>query len=300
MITRISKIARLPKLIREQLNHRLDNGEFGKAILPWLNNLPETQRILTEHFAGKPITHQNLSEWRLGGYRDWLFLQQRLQWYEQLGEQEAELEKRDCADAHEAMGSFFLFEIGQSLTELQSIKNREKHWARLESLTREFARLQNAFNWSRRVHLEWDKYKSKPNQPQTIPQFEEEEEEYYKDENEDNVEEPKTDATDPVCSSAFTRLVTDQTDQISATAPAPSGGEGALKAHGETNPREPLGAPASRRPVEQPDPYALARENANLKPAFRPIPPLAPTPPPRPQHYSLRAILGRRFTCIEG
>jgi hypothetical protein len=43
MITRISKIARLPKTIREQLNHRLDNGEFGKTILPWLNGLPGNQ-----------------------------------------------------------------------------------------------------------------------------------------------------------------------------------------------------------------------------------------------------------------
>ncbi|HEX4262862.1 MAG TPA: hypothetical protein VH597_00875, partial [Verrucomicrobiae bacterium] len=200
----------------------------------------------------------------------------------------------------------FLFEIGQSLTELQSIKNREKHWARLESLTREFARLQNAFNWSRRVHLEWDKYKSKPDQSPPVQEFEaEDDEEYYKDENEDNVEEPKLAETDIVCSSAFTRSDADKlespSESTNASSPTPSS-KGTIENTPAVHCREDptLGAPASRRPVEQPDPYALARENANLKPAFRPIPPLAPTTPPRPQHYSLRAVLGRRFTCIEG
>jgi hypothetical protein len=281
MITRISKIARLPKTIREQLNHRLENGEFGKTILPWLNQLPETQRVLTEHFAGKPITHQNLSEWRRAGYQDWLFLQQRLQWFEQLGEQETELGKHECADAHEAVGSFLLFEIGQSLTALQSIKNPEKHWAFLERLTREFARLQNAYNWSRRVHLEWDKYKdqSKSNPPPPVVQFEEEDdEEYYEEENEDNREEIKTAEPNDL------EQLESPSESTSASSPALSSEgtpENSPAVHCPENAT--LGAPASRRPVEPPDPYALARENANLKPACQPIPPLAPTTPPRPR-----------------
>jgi hypothetical protein len=317
MITRTSKIARLPIAIREQLNRRLEGGEIGRTILPWLNSLPETKRVLAELFGGKPVTHQNLSEWRLGGYQDWLFLQQRLQWFEQLGEQETELVKRECADAHEAMGSFLLFEIGQALTALRGIKNPEKHWERLEKLTREFARLQNAYNWSRHVHLEWKKHNAKISSnppPEPIQEFEEEDnEEYYQDEDEDNTGEtktPETDANDIVCSSAFTRSAADQKAQLPPTAgttppsPPQSGGEGrgevALRAQGETvSPAPTPGAPASRR---LPGPYELYAENPNVKPPFAPIPPLAPPTPPRPypKNYSLRAILGRRFKYIEG
>ena len=42
------KITHLPPEIREQVNHRLEQGETNKTILPWLNSLPEVQAVLTE------------------------------------------------------------------------------------------------------------------------------------------------------------------------------------------------------------------------------------------------------------
>ena len=72
MKTRTGKIARLPKPIREQLNARLENGEPGTSLVTWLNQLPEVQKIITDQFAGLPIRPQNLSEWRQGGYLDWI------------------------------------------------------------------------------------------------------------------------------------------------------------------------------------------------------------------------------------
>jgi hypothetical protein len=159
MITRISKIARLPHNIRNELNTRLQNGEIGRTLLPWVNSLPETKSVMAELFAGKPITHQNLSEWRRAGYQDWLIQQQRLLWFQTLTEQETEFNRHDrSTDTFEAMSNYYIFEMGQAITSLQSIKNSAERLDRLESLTREFTRLQNAFNWSRRVHLEWNKY----------------------------------------------------------------------------------------------------------------------------------------------
>jgi hypothetical protein len=84
-MTRTGKIARLPKIIRDQLNQRLDDGEQGAPLVAWLNSLPEVQAVLTRDFEGKAIREQNLSEWRKGGYRDWqaksdlLEMAQRLQ-----------------------------------------------------------------------------------------------------------------------------------------------------------------------------------------------------------------------------
>ena len=65
--------------IREQLNHRLIDGESAARILPWLNALPETIKLLEEDFEGLRINDNNLSDWRLGGYQDWLKRRERLE-----------------------------------------------------------------------------------------------------------------------------------------------------------------------------------------------------------------------------
>ena len=62
--TRNGKIARLPQVIRDQLNHRLDDGEPGGGLLEWLNTLPAVQAVLAAEFGGSRINAQNLSNWR--------------------------------------------------------------------------------------------------------------------------------------------------------------------------------------------------------------------------------------------
>lgn len=71
-MARQGKIARLPHTLREEINRRLHNGETSGVILAWLNAKPEAIRIWDAHFDGAPATPQNLSEWRLGGYKDWI------------------------------------------------------------------------------------------------------------------------------------------------------------------------------------------------------------------------------------
>ena len=75
---RTGKIARLPHHLREELNHRLHNGEPGVELIKWLNSLPEVQTILNNHFHGTPIKPQNLSAGNTGGYLDWLTIQELL------------------------------------------------------------------------------------------------------------------------------------------------------------------------------------------------------------------------------
>ena len=70
-MSRVGKIARLPEQIREQINLRLENGEEGRDIIAWLNSLDEVKAVLAAKFEGRPINDGNLSEWKLGGYRDW-------------------------------------------------------------------------------------------------------------------------------------------------------------------------------------------------------------------------------------
>lgn len=72
------KIGRLPIAIRNELNRRLLDGEQAPEVLPWLNADSRVLVILDKHFHEQPISPQNLSEWRLGGYQDWLKKQEEI------------------------------------------------------------------------------------------------------------------------------------------------------------------------------------------------------------------------------
>ena len=40
-------------------------------LVTWLNAQPAAQRVLRREFAGTPVSKQNLSEWRQGGFAEW-------------------------------------------------------------------------------------------------------------------------------------------------------------------------------------------------------------------------------------
>src|SRR5438477_4547899 len=92
------KIAHLPAGIQEQLNQRLQNGEEGPTILPWLNALPEVQEILAAKFEGLAISQQNLSEHKRRGFLDWEVRQEALEFATTLSADDCELQKVLPAD----------------------------------------------------------------------------------------------------------------------------------------------------------------------------------------------------------
>lgn len=77
MATRTGKIARLPHALREEINRRLLDGETSPVLLAWLNAEPDAVRIWEAHFEGVPASAENLSQWRLGGYKDWISRRER-------------------------------------------------------------------------------------------------------------------------------------------------------------------------------------------------------------------------------
>ena len=70
-MSRNGKIARMPEFIRTVIGQSLENNSPAEAILKWLNNEPEARKVLDLWFDGEPVTKQNLSQWRLGGFREW-------------------------------------------------------------------------------------------------------------------------------------------------------------------------------------------------------------------------------------
>src|SRR5208283_3087766 len=91
-MARNGKIARLPGDIRSQLNTRLQDGHDGPQILPWLNSLPGVRKVLAARFDGRPVNEQNLSDWRLGGYQDWLAHEDVLAQVAELADNQDDLE----------------------------------------------------------------------------------------------------------------------------------------------------------------------------------------------------------------
>ena len=89
--THNGKIGRLPRQVRDELNHRLDDGEPGGRILEWLNALAAVQTLLPAEFGGVQINAQNLSNWRKGGHQHWLKQQERRNLVRELTENAEEL-----------------------------------------------------------------------------------------------------------------------------------------------------------------------------------------------------------------
>jgi len=93
IMTRKGKIARLPPAVREELNRRLHNGDLGNKVVDWLNGLAEVQEVIAREFDGRPVREQNLSEWKSGGYGDWLARQEILAQARELASDAGELDK---------------------------------------------------------------------------------------------------------------------------------------------------------------------------------------------------------------
>ena len=75
----VGKLARLPFLIREEVNRRLNDGQPASKILPWLNAREEVRVVLAAQFDGAEVNAQNLSAWRKGGFQKWLEQRQEIE-----------------------------------------------------------------------------------------------------------------------------------------------------------------------------------------------------------------------------
>src|SRR5215471_14873949 len=140
---RTGKVARLPRTVRERVNCMLEEGLPYDIII---------QRL------GKHRTLDNLSQWKKGGYRDWLVRQQALALVHNLDD------KQGLADPA-LIGPFtaklcrwialHLAATSQSL--IVSEDNLEAKWNRLNQLANVLSRLRHGDLYSERLSLdrEW-------------------------------------------------------------------------------------------------------------------------------------------------
>src|SRR5216684_8823420 len=154
---RIGKIARLSHDIREQLNTRLRDGEPAQSILDWLNAIPRVQTVLNSQFDGHPISEQNLSEWRHGGFRDWQTRQDALTLLRALQNKDALGHKELTSPISDKLARWAAVQYAaaaQSL--LASQPDPATHWSRLRELCADISCLRRNDLSAERLVLERD------------------------------------------------------------------------------------------------------------------------------------------------
>jgi hypothetical protein len=140
-MSRTGKIARLPHNIRDQLNRRLQEGESGPEIVAWVNEMPECRQMLAERFSGRPIDEGNLSEWRHGGYEEWLRHEDRLDRLESFFERVSDMDQLGTGrELGERLGSFVAAELAEAVQALEAITDPNERWRRLQEISRELSR----------------------------------------------------------------------------------------------------------------------------------------------------------------
>jgi hypothetical protein len=141
--TRVGKVARLPKDIREELNTRLENGEQGKELVEWLNQSPAVKKVLAAQFGGSPITDNNVSEWKQGGYQDWLKHTEACELVRDLVEKGGELGKAaDGTPIGDRLANLLAVELTHAVQlALSQDGGAEERWSQLQEMLRAVSRL---------------------------------------------------------------------------------------------------------------------------------------------------------------
>jgi DNA-binding transcriptional ArsR family regulator len=154
--THNGKIARLPQVIREQLNRRLNDGEPGGGLLEWLNALPAVQAVLAAEFGGSRISPQNLSNWRRGGYQHWQKQQERRANVRQLTEDTRELtDDAGGVEVSHHLSAVLVAELTESARDsLATVTDPVERCARIGEFLHALARVRRQDNLAGRLAIE--------------------------------------------------------------------------------------------------------------------------------------------------
>jgi hypothetical protein len=152
--TRNGKIARLSKPIREALNLRLHAGETGRSITLWLNELPEVRSAMDAYFEGTAIREQNISEWKKGGYEEWLRHQEALEVAEYLCEHGEELKaKAERMPMNEVLSLWLTSRYVVATKEIAALEGDEA-WRKQRQMCDDLMKMRRAEQRDKHLQLE--------------------------------------------------------------------------------------------------------------------------------------------------
>jgi hypothetical protein len=161
MKTHTGKIGRQALAIRNELGRRIEDGEPGKDLVAWLNELPQVQAVLEAQFKGHAITEQNLSDWKQAGHQDWLrreAIRTRMELTIEDAQELAEGRKHNLG-GH--LATVLVLELDGVLTALlEEETDLEKRWKRLCEMNREVSRLRREDDRAARTVVQQVRYGS--------------------------------------------------------------------------------------------------------------------------------------------
>jgi len=161
-MTRLGKIARLPREIREELNVRLQNGEVGRLLVDWLNGLPGVKAVLKERFEGRPITDGNLSEWKQGGYEDWVRHQENCALACLMTEMSGDLEKEAGEiRLEERLVASLVLALARLLREAEELPDGAERLKRVLEIGRQLSQIRRESHQAERVRIEQERWGEK-------------------------------------------------------------------------------------------------------------------------------------------
>jgi hypothetical protein len=160
-MTHIGKIGRLSKTRRHELALRIEDGQTGAQIVQWLNAQPDVQEILQQHFAARPITEQNLSDWKQTGHLEWRRRQEASEaatrLVEQAGDLDQAVEDRLLSDEFATVFSSEMTRLAMTLLEQET--DPEKRWKRLCEIHRELSQLRRDDHRAIRTSIREQRYR---------------------------------------------------------------------------------------------------------------------------------------------
>jgi hypothetical protein len=132
------KIGRLPEVIREQVNGRLEREETASSIAEWLNSLPEVRAMLEKDFGGVPISQQNVSEWSRGGFVESQMRRAAVEFAVGLKEENSALPNFEVGDFSEQLTQWIALRYGAMAHDLSlGDSDREKVLTHMRLFCRE-------------------------------------------------------------------------------------------------------------------------------------------------------------------
>lgn len=158
--THVGKIGRLPKSIRDELGRRVEDGEPGTELVKWLNGLPRVQEILKEQFGGRPITEQNLSEWKQGGHQEWLRHRQACEKLHWMTERADDLENEaDGLEISDRLASILAAELASHAEQvLKDVTDPKERWRCFQEVLRELRHLRHEDHNGQRNQLQRERW----------------------------------------------------------------------------------------------------------------------------------------------
>jgi len=154
-MTRKSKIARLPNVIRQELNERLRDGGRLDKLVKWLNSLPKVQAIMESEHEGKAVSQQNISDWRKAGYLDWLRDEEAKSWLAELKGGAEVLEKTvDGVEISKLFSARLAVEMTRQAQALLDKESKpEKRWERVCEVHKQISRMRRDDMWNVRTRV---------------------------------------------------------------------------------------------------------------------------------------------------